>query len=412
MSDQKANTGSENFIGWFILGIVFVALFAVFWYFNEFRVKSIIRWVRWGEMWVVSWFLSDKYSIPFENSTVNFKVWLDAIPKIPAENLDDRTMSIIASLAMAPLKWPFAIMLGAMGLWCNMSGPGKNHRRKMNLDGLIGAQSKVFPVIAPFVKFNPTKQPARAPGAPVPAELPPFSEALGPEEWLAYNVIPVPDGNIDRTAAYVAFAKQLGPRWQGWDKLPPYKQILLAAFCLKGVRKRKEAEDLINRIAQCWSLEKGLSLSKDRALLREARAVLRNKDISGPTLRKVNQHAFQTTALIRALAVAREEGGVLAPAQFVWLRAYDRTLWYPLNNLGRQAFHTEAFGAMAHYKAEKMTMRPIPRPKVERAIDSMVEYMKSDKVRPIPKLDYSRSKKKRGVKKPQLPVQARQPKRA
>lgn len=379
--------------------VVFVLLFMLFWYYNEFRVKSIIRWIHYGEMWVISWFVSDQYTITFHGNELNFKQWYDVVPKYQPQELDNALMSKIAALALTPLKLPFAIILGLMGLWAGMYGPGTNHRQKFNLDGLIGAQAKNFPVIAPFVKFNPSNQPPRPPGSPVPAELPAFAEALAPEEWMAYNAIPVPDGNIDRNAAYVAFAKQLGPRWQGWEQLPPYKQVFLAMCCLKAARKRKEADDMGGRLANCWSFEKGMQLSKDRALLREARSVLKNRDLSGKTLKKVNNHAFQTTALLRALQTAREEGGVLAPAQFLWMRAFDRTLWYPLNNLGRQAFHMEAFGAMAHYKAEKLTERPIPRPKVERAIDSLVVYMKSDSARPIPQLDYSRSKK-RGVKRP------------
>lgn len=400
MAEQKANTGSENFVGWLMMLVVFVLLFILFWYYNEFRVKSVIRWIHWGEMWVVSWFVSDDYAINFRGNNVNFNEWFKAIPDIPPLKLDDRTMSVIASLALTPLKIPFALILGLMGLWAGLYGPGTNHRRKLNLDGLIATQAKVFPVIAPFVKFNPSNQPVRPPGAPVPAELPAFAEALAPEEWLAYNAIPVPDGNIDRGATYMAFAKQLGPRWQGWEQLPPYKQVFLGMCCLKAARKRKEADDMAGRIANCWTLGKGLQLSRDSKLLGDARRVLKNRDMSGPTLKKVNNHAFQNTALIRALLTAREEGGVFAPAQFVWLRAYDRYLWYCLNNLGRQAFHMEAFGAMAHYKAEKMTGRPIPRPKVERAVDTLIEYMKSDKARPIPQLDYSKSKK-RGIKKPQ-----------
>lgn len=379
--------------------VVFAGLFALFWYFNEFKVKSAIRWIRWSEMWTVSWFLSDKYTIDYHGNTVNYKDWLNAIPHIPAEKLDDRTMEVIAALAMAPLKIPFVILMALMGLWAGLYGPGTNNRRKLTLDTLIATQAKVFPVISPFVTFNPSNQPPRPPGAPVPAELPSFAEALGPEEWLAYNTIPIPDGQIDRQAAYLAFARQLGPRWQGWEQLPPYKQIFLACCCLKAARKRKEADDMIGRIARCWSFEKGLQISKDSRLVREARSILKNRDLSGPTLRKINQHAFQTTALIRALATAREEGGVMAPAQFVWMRGHDRTLWYPLNNLGRQAFHMEAFGAMSHYKSERMTQRPIPRPKVERAIETIIDYMKSDKARPVPQLDYSRSKK-RGIKKP------------
>jgi intracellular multiplication protein IcmP len=410
VADQKANTGSENAVGWFILGCVFVALFALFWYYNEFKVKSAIRWVRWSEMWVWSLVLDEDYTVTYKGMPVHYDTWLDAIPLIPEKELNDETMAVIATLAMAPIKFPIALILGIIGLWCLQYGPGTNNRRKMNLDSLINAQAKNFPVIAPFVKFNPSKQPPRAPGAPVPAELPLFAEALGPEEWLAYHSIPIPDGNVDRQASYLAFAQQLGPRWAGWEKLPPHKQILLACFCLKASRKRKEADSMIGRIAECWSFEKGLSLNKDRKLLSDARAVLKNKELSSLVLRRANQHAFHSTAMLRALATAREEGGVLAPAQFVWLRAFDRTLWYPLNNLGRQAFHMEAFGAMAHYKIEKMTQRPIPRPKVEAAIDTIVTYMQSDRARPIPQLDYKGSKK-RGVKKPSASG-IKQPKRA
>ena len=378
---------------------VFMALFALFWYFNEYKVKNAIRWVRWAEMYVVSLVTPDDYTVKFEQYELNLQQWVDAVPAIPSEKLDNRTMAILGTLAMKPIAVPFMLLIGALGLWCALYGPGTQYRRKMNLDTLIRAQMNSFPVIAPFLKFNPSTQPPRPPGAPVPAELPPFAEALGPEEWLAYHAIPVPDGEIDRQSAYMAFASQLGPRWQGWEKLPTHKQILLACFCLKAARKRKDADDMIGRVARCWSLEKGLNFSKDRNLPRDARAVLKNKDLSGSTLRRANQHAFQTTALMRALATAREEGGVLAPATFVWLRGYDRQLWYPLNNLGRQAYHMEAFGAMAHYKAEKQTQRPIPRPKVEPAIESIMTYMKSDKARPIPQLDYKGSKK-RGIKQP------------
>ena len=55
-------------------------------------------------------------------------------------------------------------------------------------------------------------------------------------------------------------------------------------------------------------------------------------------------------------------------------------------------------GAMSHYKAEKMTQRPIPVPKVEHAVETITEYMGTTRARPIPQLDYSQSSK-RGVKK-------------
>ena len=178
-----------------------------------------------------------------------------------------------------------------------------------------------------------------------------------------------------------------------------YKQVLLATYCLKASRKRDKADEMLGRLAKCWSIEKGLRLNKDRSLLSDARKILKNKELAHATLKKCSQHAWQTTALLRALLHAREEGGVLAPAQFVWLRAHDRELWYPLNNLGRQSSHTEAIGAMAHFKSEKREGRPIPKPKVQEAVTSLVEYMNSSNVRPVPALDYSKSKNKRGIKK-------------
>jgi intracellular multiplication protein IcmP len=153
---------------------------------------------------------------------------------------------------------------------------------------------------------------------------------------------------------------------------------------------------MLGRLAACWTFQKGFRV--DSRLLNEARSILKNRDMSGKILSKCNQHAYENTAMLRALATAREEGGVLAPAQFVWMRGYDRALWYPLNNLGRQAYHMEALGAMCHYKAEKTTQRPIPRPKMEDAVKSISEYIASPNARPIPPLAYGKDGK-RGVKK-------------
>ncbi len=372
----------------------------------------MVRWVRYAEMWVFSWFLPEDFTFQYNGREFNFHRYFNGyeymsrgqlrrypgVSEFTAEQLTYDHLALFGAMSMTLWRYPIAAGLGIAALWCVFAGPKAQHRRKLDLEGLIRVQSKVFPTITPIVKFNPALQPPRPPGAPVPAELPVFAEALGPEEWLAYNGVQVPDGQVDKEDAARAFIDQLGAPWRGSKKLQPHKQILLAAFCLKAARKRSEAEVFLGRIAQCWTFEKGLQLSKDRKLLAEARKVLANKSIAGKTLSQINRHAFETTAMLRALQFAREEGGVLPASQFVWLRAHDRRLWYPLNNMGRQSLHMEALGAMSHFKAEKMTNRPIPVPKVEHAVQAIQKYMGSIKARPIPQLDYSKSKKK-GVKK-------------
>ncbi len=422
---QPADTLHDNAIGVGILLVIIAIAILVFWYFFHHEVRDFVRWIRYCEMWLVSWFISDDYTVlvPVHNSNniygevTNYREinWRDhfhgfdvetsrgvfhvnGVDEYKGDALSFKELSKFSAMAMEPMKNLIVGILGFASFWAFTMGPRTQFRRKFDLEGLIGRQSSVFRVIAPFVKFNPATQPPRPPGAPVPAELPLFAEALGPEEWLAYNNISVPDGKIDEESAAQAFEKQLGKPWRGVKNLAPHKKILLAAFCLKASRKRDESDDILARAAQCWTFSGGLNLSKDAKLLKKANAVLSDKKLAGKTLAQCNRHAYEATAMIRALQYAREEGGVLAPATFVWLRAHDRELWYPLNNVGRQSFHMEALGAMSHFKSEKMTQRPIPVPKVESAVETISEYMKSIRARPIPQLDYSQSKK-RGVKK-------------
>jgi intracellular multiplication protein IcmP len=395
VADQKG-ASSDTTLGWMALAVVGLMVLWLIWHFQEYNIKNMIRYIRMGELWLISWFIDDEnYFVPYGDRSLNFKQWYDVIGSIPKEQLSGEVMAQISTLAMTPLKYVITFIIVILSFWALFKGPKTTFRSALDINGLIKRQAINFPYIAPFITFNPANQPPRPPGAPVPAELPLFAEALGPEEWLAYYDVPIPDGKLDEDAAARAFSRQLGKPWRGPLHLPPYKQVLLAAFCLKALRKREAADKMLGELSMCWSKDRGLKISSK--LLGEARKLLRDKDKIGKILSKCNQHAFENTAMLRGLLTAREEGGVLSPGQFVWLRGHDRSLWYPLNNLGRQAFHPEAIGALAHFKAEKMTERPIPRPKMEEAVKTMSEYITSSNARPIPALDYSNSKK-RGIK--------------
>ncbi len=402
MSDGNSNGSTEQFMGWaMILVVLGVVLYIVYRMYTP-EILNMLRWIRYGEMWLVAAVTPDSFTVNVNGDEVNLNQWLKSVKSIPTERIDFPLIVAISAVAMMPIRWAAVFIIMIMAIWALRKGPGTQYIEIFNLDSFIAHQAKVFKVISPFVKFNPSNQPPRAPGSPVPVELPIFAEALGPEEWLAYNQIPVPDGKIDQVEAFTAFAKQLGERWRGPKHLKPYEQIIFAACCLKAGRKRELSDDMMGRLASCWTDKEGLKLSKDPRLLKEARKVIRNKDLALPVIKKCAQHAWTTTAMIRALSTAREEGGVMAPAQFVWLRAHDRVLWYPLNNLGRQSCHMEAIGAMAHYRLEKRSMRPIPKPKVQEAVQSIVNYMESLDARPIPVLDYSYSKDKSAIKKPKM----------
>lgn len=403
MAGQEKSSSHDNAIGYVLLLAVVAGMLILLWYFQSQNIRDVVRYLRIGEMWVSSHFVDTNeivYIVPGNEKAapqgLTFNQVYELAKVMPKEKLNGPFMTMISTTALAPFSYVFTGIMILCGMWVLFNGPKSQYRRRYDINTLLKRQSTNFPYITPFIKFNPSNQPPRAPGAPVPAELPLFAEALGPEEWVAYHDVPVPDGKLDQDAAYRVFAKILGKPWRGPVHLAPYKQVLLAAFCLKAQRKRAESDTMLGDLSKCWSIENGLKI--DSKLLRQARSILKNRDKVGKIISKCNQHAYENTALLRALLTAREEGGVLAPAQFVWLRGFDRDLWYPLNNLGRQAYHAEALGTMCHFKAEKLIQRPIPRPKMEDAVKTLAEYLAGSNARPIPVLDYSNSKK-RAIKK-------------
>lgn len=403
MADNKEDEGL-----WLLFLSVGLILFFSFiiWITLKEQLLQILLWIRQGEMALASlWTDPDKtlvLSIGGKPQNITFEQMREIAHSItPAALLSGdyhmgKIISAITYHALLPYKWIMGFLMVLMMFAVYLRGPTSLFRRVLDLEGLMKEQAKTFLTIAPFLSFNPQKMPFRAPGSPVPSELPLFAEALSPEEWVAYNQIPMPDGEIDEAAARRAFAKQMIGPWRGWKNLPKDLQILLAAFCLKASRKRQESDELLGRLAACWHSEKGMVYANDRTLYGEAKRILKNKDLSGLTLRNANRHGFVTTALLRALDTARTEGGVLAPAQFLWMRGENRVLWYPLNNLGRQGYHPEALGAMAHFRMEKQVDRPIPKIRVQDSVEALKVYL-ADKswAMPIPTLDYSAEKGKK-----------------
>ena len=75
------------------------------------------------------------------------------------------------------------------------------------------------------------------------------------------------------------------------------------------------------------------------------------------------------------LELARTDG-VLASAEFLWLKPLDRKLWYMLNSVGRQTAVPEIAGAFAHWTAEKKTKRALRVPMVDEAAKSLEVAMK------------------------------------
>ncbi|HTV45302.1 MAG TPA: hypothetical protein VMF05_08295, partial [Stellaceae bacterium] len=210
---------------------------------------------------------------------------------------------------------------------------------------------------------------------------------LTPDEWIA-RFATGSGGGFDETAARRMLRHQLGPRWLGIAQASPQVRATFAVFALHLAQHRTGVQRLLRVLSTTLSgpdrdqpegPERPLALPA--AALAEADKVLRDDLLVAPALAIANRHAYANTALMALLNEARLQAGVLAPAQFVWLKLVDRPLWYALSSLGFEgpgigrSLHpnprVEALGARDHWVAERLVGGPAVEPSLDRTVEAL-----------------------------------------
>jgi intracellular multiplication protein IcmP len=181
---------------------------------------------------------------------------------------------------------------------------------------------------------------------------------------------------VNEKAAHRQFSLQLGSFWNGLESLPPYAQALFTIFAAKVENDTKAANALLEQIAKSATSDKatGLDFSGTRELLVKH---VKSRKVG----RAVGPHAFILTVMASMLDLARTDG-VLSCAEFLWLKAVDRPMWYMLSSVGRQTPFPEVSGVFAHWIVEKRLRRPLKVPVVQEAVKALVEAIDDIKYNP------------------------------
>ena len=287
---------------------------------------------------------------------------------------------------------PACLFIALLGLVCMLRAAPSRFKRAFDLDALAREQAGTFGCTAAFV----TRKLKLV--LPASKQVRPADYALTAEEWIDRNATNQ-SGSFDGGRAREALQRQLGPRWNGPEAASPAVRVMFAALALHHSERRQDAIDLLELVSAALaaddaSLPDGpaeplampaeavahaTALTNDPAAFNEAR------DIAA-------RHAHTSPALMSLLNAARRRHGVLAPAQFAWLKLVDRPLWYALHSLGFETEGTgrylhpnpraEALGARDHWAVECAAGEPLFEPDLERAVTGLKRHYPAARERP------------------------------
>jgi intracellular multiplication protein IcmP len=278
-------------------------------------------------------------------------------------------------------RYPVAVILGLLALKLFFGSPIVKYKRTLSMQTLTEQEASDWPQITPVVKLDLVKEHAEK-GQWAMGQTPmQFAKKhrllLEAKEVVDSDVLRAQEQMIVsllRGAAYQVFATQLGAYWNGIERLPIYKQALFAVFASRIGGDRAGAANLLSQIAASAKFD-----PKKKALPQlnyAGTAELLKKHQNNKLIAKITQqHAFVTTVMASMLMTARNDG-VVASADFLWLKVVDRPLWFLLNSVGRRTVFAEAAGPFGHWIAELQLGQAIRLPMVEEAINGLDAALK------------------------------------
>lgn len=184
-------------------------------------------------------------------------------------------------------------------------------------------------------------------------------EGMPRSEWDRIDVV------LRRGRANRIFIMQLGTLWGGPEKLPLHARALFAAFAAR-VNADKAGSALLAQLA---------ASCKGKMNYKGVDELLKKHYNTKLVQNVVNKHAYVLTVMAEMLERARDDG-VQASSEFLWLKPYDRRLWYTLNTVGRQTPFIEVAGIFAHWVAEKEAGARLMVPMIEEATNAVEVALK------------------------------------
>lgn len=365
MQPGQQGTGDQS-SNFFWLIALFAGTAIILWFYESKYIVMPCFWIRAHEIdWVI--FLA-KHWVPVAHflhlPVPNLKRIAEMQYYIQTANPAYVKWGQFAAINAEIGEWtrfPVMLILVMLALFGYFTGASQ-FRHTYSMKTLRDLGQEVWPQITPvisldLIKENIDKGPWAMARLPLDFsrdnDLLVMKTVAGKKVWI-----------LKQKPAYRLFALQVGPLWKGLDALPIHLKALTLVFLARATGQRPIARAILSQIAASAATGKldftGVSEKlqefKDQKLLHWAE----------------KRHAYVLTVMATLLEIARSDG-VLASAEFLWLKPVDRRMWFMLNTVGRSAAFIEIAGAYSHWKAEKKVGRALKTPMVKGAVDALEE---------------------------------------
>lgn len=364
---QGGGGGGDNSLDFLWLIVLVVAGLLAAWYFGRVYIAGAVFKVRYYEILLISYAfeLYGTFATPIGLPTPNTSGLIQALTIIGAgtsPNMDFSPIARVSSEVGWYLAFPNALILSIMALITFRTGIASKFRRIFNQRmHLLRENEKVlWKMISPISKLDLAKEDINK--GPWAMSTPPMTFAkqhnLLKEDRTQREVTVT----IVRGAAARLFALQLGNYFTGVDALPMHMQALFAIFAARANRDRKVSDKLLGQLSVSYADGK-LDFSGVKETIAK---YINSKEVQYV----VRRHAYVLTMMSSMLELARADG-VLAVAEFLWLKPVDRRLWYMLGSVGRQTPFVEVSGPFSHWLVEKKLKGPMRTPMIDSAVNAL-----------------------------------------
>lgn len=365
-SQQNATDQTSNFF--WMLVLITLAILGLWWLKREWIVTPIL-YVRYYELLALQhgqalWnHLAALLHLP-QISVASVVALKKAITQVEPHRLKWGEFALINNWVGKHTRWVITPLLFILAAITYFKFGGRRFVRTYSMQSLRDIEAQNWPQITPILSLDLVKEDIeKGPWsmAQLPVDFCKKHQMISPTTKNERNV-----WQLDKGIAHRVLTSQVGPLWTSPLDLPIHIKALLVIFIARADRDRQLANHLLAQISRSAAGGK-LDFSGVEEALQKCANNRIIQWLSG-------HHAYVYTFMASLIEIARTNG-VLASAEFLWLKPVDRRLWFVLNSVGRQTAVVEVAGAYSHWKTEKKLGRALRTPMIDEAVNALEECM-------------------------------------